>query len=243
VSLKKTENSIIIQILNPLTKKYFDITLNSKEEDLKSRIENLEKVVFDLSEKVKKIDFLEEKIKKLEKKIEESEKKNSFLFQQSNILKNNTDYELILNWLPNKLKKAVLLFNSNIDGDSDQTFLKKSNGKSPTLVIIETTKGNIFGGYTSQPWKGEMTADKNAFVFSLVTKKKYPIKDPLSAVGVSAGVNFGWGSNAIVVYKGCCSRSDNYIGNGTYDINKEGELNGGEKYFTVKSYELFHLQY
>ena len=247
-TLKKSENKLLIQFLNPLTKKNFDIILNSKEKDLKSRIENLEKIVFDLSEKVKKINLLEEKVKKLEEALE-TKKTKKYLFQQSNILNNNSDYELILNWLPKKLKKAELLFNTYTDGDSTETFIKKSNGKSPTLVVIETTKGRVFGGYTTQPWKGEITKDDNAFVFSLITKKKYPIKDPSKAVGVNdigksfSAVMFGWSSNAIVVYTGCLSRSDNYVSNYTYNISEIYELNGGESCFTVKSYELFHLQY
>ena len=116
------------------------------------------------------------------------------------------------------------------------------------MVIIQTTKGGIFGGYTSKPWKEEKTTDNNAFVFSFYTKKKYSIKDPSTAIGLGCLGNsngylvFGWGYNAIVVNEKSTSRSDNYAGNGTYNIPKDYELNNGEANFTVKSFELFHLK-
>jgi len=110
------------------------------------------------------------------------------------------------------------------------------------MVIIQTTKGGIFGGYTSKPWKEEQTTDNNAFVFSLYTKKKYSIKNPSTAIGLSNGLNFGWGDNAIVIYEKSTSHSANYVGNGTYNIPNEYELNNGERNFTVKSFELFHLK-
>lgn len=248
--LKSSNGKYFIQLLNPLKKTFIEIGLISKEKDLKSRIDNLEKIVFDLSDNKikelnKKINFLEEKIKKLELSLEV---KNINFFQKSHILKKD-DEQLILDWIPNKLKNVELLFNSDIDGDSLDTFLKKSNGKCSTLVVIQTKKGIIFGGYTSKPWKEEKISDENAFVFSLITRKKYSIKDPSSAIGLSSlkesygSLMFGLGNNAIVLYKECTSHSENYVGDGTYNISEPYELNGGERNFTVKSYELFHLQY
>ena len=169
-------------------------------------------------------------------------------FQNSQIL-NNNDKQLIINWLPNKPKKINLLFNSNINGDSFETFLKNSNGKYPTLVIIETSKGVKFGGYTSKPWKEEKVTDENAFVFSLLSKKKYSIKNPSNAFGLYdikhnfGCLVFGWGDNAIVIYTQCTSRSENYVRNETYNISEKAELNGGEEKFTVKCYELFNINY
>ena len=93
------------------------------------------------------------------------------IFKDSNILINNYDKKLISIWVPWKLTKTELLFNSNTDGDSLAEFLKKSNGKCPTMVIIQTTKGGIFGGYTSKPWEQKKITDDDAFVFSLYTKK------------------------------------------------------------------------
>ena len=42
-----------------------------------------------------------------------------------------------------------LLLNSKKDGDSGKTLVEKCKGKTPTLVVIQTTKDIIFGGYTT----------------------------------------------------------------------------------------------
>lgn len=124
--LKSSNGKYFIQLLNLLKKTFIEIGLISKEKDLKSRIDNLEKIVFDLSDNKikelnKKINFLEEKIKKLELSLEV---KNTNFYQKSHILKKD-DEQLILDLIPNKLKNVELLFSSDIDGDSLDTFLKK----------------------------------------------------------------------------------------------------------------------
>ena len=230
-------------------------------------IQYLEKEMEKISQmKDQKILSLEKELNELKEKKEKEFKeikdeivqlRNSFsiikeesyldIFKDSNILINNDDKKLILSWVPFKISKAELLFNSNKDGDSLAEFLKKSNGKYPTLVIIQTTKGGIFGGYTSKPWEQKRITDNDAFVFSLYTKKKYQVKNPSKAFGLTnldkeLGVLvFGWAENAIVICDKSTSNPQNYVGSGSYNIVKECELNNGEKYFTVKSFELFHL--
>ena len=122
--------------------------------------------------------------------------------------------------------------------------MDKCNGKYPTLAIIKTTKGNIFGGYTTQLWKQGEVQDKNAFVFSIDKKKKYNIKEPEHAIGFSNSYwLFGYGYNAIVCYNNCTKANNNHVGNKTYDIPEQYELNEGERNFTVKSFEIYHIEY
>ena len=123
--------------------------------------------------------------------------------------------------------------------------MNKCNGKCPTLAIIKTTNGYKFGGYTTQIWKEGEIKDNNAFVFSLDNKKKYNIKQPEHAIGFKKNDFwlFGWSSNAIVIYENCTKNNSNYVGNGTYDIQKQYELNGGERNFAVKSFEIFFVEY
>ena len=52
---------------------------------------------------------------------------------------------------------------------------------------------------------------------------------------------FGWSYIAIVIYENCTKNNSNYVGNGTYDIKEKYELNGGERNFAVKSFEIFML--
>ena len=164
-------------------------------------------------------------------------------FYESNIL-NAEEKKLLLGWLPNKPKKITLLLNSKIDGDSCKTFIQKVQNKCPTLVIIETIKGRKFGGYTTQIWKSGETSDNDAFVFSLVTNKKYEIVEPQHAIGFDNNYwLFGWNNNAIVVKDHCKTRNDNYVCNKTYKIEEKYELNGGEEYFIVSSFEVYAIEY
>ena len=170
------------------------------------------------------------------------EKKISMLFYESNIL-NAEEKKFLLGWLPYKPKKITLLLDSNIDGYSCNTFIQKVQNKYPTLVIIKTTKGRKYGGYTTQCWKSGETCDNDAFVFSFVTNKKYEIVEPQHAIGFSTWWGFGWYNNAIVIYDYCKSSNDNYVRNKTYKIKEEYELNGGEPNFTVKSFEVYFIEY
>ena len=252
-SIKFLGNKCIIQMKNPISNKIFELNLNETEKDLNSRVNNLETII---AEQNKKIISLEERIKKLEdiiNKYEEKEKEKERLekekeeklisFYGTEIL-NKESKKMLLSWLPRKPIKITLLLNSNIDGDSTSTFMDKCNGKCPTLAIIKTTKGNIFGGYTTQLWKQGEVQDKNAFVFSIDKKKKYNIKETEHAIGFSNYYwLFGYSYNAIVCQNNCTKRNDNYVGNKTYDIPEQYELNGGEKDFTVKSFEIYHIEY
>ena len=106
----------------------------------------------------------------------------------------------LIGWLPNIPKESVLLIDSNKDGDSINVIYEKIKNKKPTLVIIMTTDGIKFGGYTTQKWKkGTIIKDDNAFVFSLDKKMKYKIREPEKAIYINHWWGFGLNSNAIVL--------------------------------------------
>jgi hypothetical protein len=68
-------------------------------------------------------------------------------------------------------KSWILLYRGTRDGFVGSTFHAKCDGHSNTLTLILTTKGFIFGGFTSISWesKNEYKADntQQSFVFSL----------------------------------------------------------------------------
>ena len=191
-NIKFIDNKCIIQMINPITKLTFEINLNLEEKDTNSRVCNLENYI---SEQNKKMILMEERLKILEEKMakydqtkKEEEKKN-LLFTGSEILTNEAK-DMLLNWLPRKPNKITLLMNSNKDGDSTKTFMDKCKGKCPTLAVIKTTNGYVFGGYTTQMWKTGKVKDNNAFVFSIDKKRKYNIKQPEHAIGLD--MNYYW---------------------------------------------------
>ena len=145
-----------------------DYQLNlSLEQDLNSRVANLENYILILEERLKKLESILPEFNKLKKEKEEDLGK---IFSGSDIL-NQEAKQMLLNWLPRKPNKITLLLNSNKDGDSTTSFLNKCNGKCPTLSVIKTINGYIFGGYTTQLWKEGQIKIQNAFVFSINKKK------------------------------------------------------------------------
>ena len=251
-TVKFNKNICLIQILNPITNKLFDLSLNIKKEDLNSRVTYLEEINIQQN---KEIELLKEKIRQFEsilpiieklnlklKAFEEKKRKN--FFSDSEIL-NNQDKDLLIQWLPLKLQKTILLINSKIDGDKIKTIADKLEGKNPTLVIIKSKDGYKFGGYAAQKWKNNTDiTDNNAFVFSLDKKKKYNIIKPEKSYYLSLNNWWGFGANdnAIVLLENCTSKNTNYIDNKTYNIQEKYELNGGNRYFTVENFEVFLIE-
>lgn len=72
-------------------------------------------------------------------------------------------------WLPQKQLK--LIYRATRDGFSAQSFHQKCDNRGPTLTVIRSTGGYLFGGYTSASWEtrvfSAVKTDKNAFLFTL----------------------------------------------------------------------------
>lgn len=111
------------------------------------------------------------------------------------------------------------------------------------LVVIQTTKDIIFGGYISQELN-EDYKDEKAFVYSLKTRKKYNVKEPNYAKYAKAKDWWGFGpcKNTIVLYDNYLEHNKNYVVDGAYDIPQPYELNGDEQHFGVKSCEIFYIE-
>ena len=250
LSIIKEEKKMKIKVINPSNDKEIFINIPLKEKDLKSEIDSLIPYVASLNERIQ---ILEKKLNEIyiyKNDLEEIRKEKELLKQyeiaKSEIL-NKNEMELFLSWLENKPKKIKLLLDSRKDGDLTTTFYNKCSGKYPTVVLVKTTKGYRFGGYSSIPWKdlkGGFNKDEKNFIFSLDKQKKYFIKKPENAIQTtSTYFAFGGGSD-FYVYNNCTSYNMNYNSNsGTYNTTEQFELNGGEQYYTVSSYEVYQIEY
>ena len=65
-----------------------------------------------------------------------------------------------------------LLFRGTRDGFTSESFIRKCVSQGPTLFIVKSEKGNIFGGFASHSWPGKekSASDSKAFLFSLTHK-------------------------------------------------------------------------
>ena len=252
---------MVLSIINPINMKEFKINIPLKEKDIKAEIDSLNSYVFKLD---KKIEYLEKKVNNLENEVNNNKKKidelysfkqeyeilkkkemnnNNFMFDKSNIIKKD-EQDLILSWLEKKPKKFELLLDSTIDGDSISTFFNKCGKKCPIIVFIKTINGYRFGGYTSQIWplSGKYGKDDKSFLFSLDLKSKYKCIKSEKAL-FSSYYFFSFGNN-IFIYNNCTKNKESSLENPvSYSIPYNYELNGGENNFTVKSYEVYEIEY
>ena len=251
ISIIQEEKKMKIKIINPIDDEEFFINVNSKEKDTKSEINSIIACVNSLTQKVQnlenKVNILENKVNELIKEKEEKKKKKELYGQisKSSVI-NKDEIDLFMNWFDKKPTKIKLLLDSEIDGDSTQTFYNKCSYKFPIVVFVKTTKGRRFGGYCSIGWEnanGNYKKDINNFIFSLDKKKKYKIKKPENGIYTSSGhIAFG-GGHDFVIYNNCTSNNSSHNNNGgTYETTETYELNG-EYNFTVSSYEVYQIEY
>ena len=94
---------------------------------------------------------------------------------------------MLLMKLKKKKKKKVrfyMLYKASEVGDRAQTFHEKCDNYAMTLIIIKTTKGLRFGGFTTKSWDGNAVhkIDTNAFIFSIDRNKTYDIIGHAAAI-------------------------------------------------------------
>ena len=67
----------------------------------------------------------------------------------------NTDYDdKMREWLGSDYDMK-LLYRASEHGYTAKSFHKYCDDKGPTLIIIKSSEGWIFGGYTTQSWSGD----------------------------------------------------------------------------------------
>ena len=88
---------------------------------------------------------------------------------------------VFIKWLDlvDKVPKFTLLYRGNRDSFKAARFHELCDNKGPTLSIIKSKCGKVFGGYTSTAWSSVRgyKKDEKAFLYSLTNKIKYKAKD------------------------------------------------------------------
>ena len=141
--------------------------------------------------------------------------------------------------------KFLLLYRASEHGDKAKTFHEKCDNHQYTLVLVETTKGARFGGFTTKTWDGKCVKkiDNNAFVFSIDKNKIYDVRKNDFAIG--GYPKFG------PVFFGCQIRiyDDFFKKGGTtcyrglnYKTRNDFELNNGEQTYIVKEIEVYDVE-
>ena len=151
----------------------------------------------------------------------------------SNILTFKQDLEffaVLSNKLNDKIlhKKLKLLYRSSEHNYTASSFHKHCDGHGPTITIIKSNHGNIFGGYAPIKWPDSTynaeTYNKNIFLFlihSNDTMQKYPIIFDAYKSGVEhieshslRAVIFGSGATRVISIGDKCNESSLDVLNG-----------------------------
>ena len=238
------------------TNDYEDEKVNSPEENMFDQAEyensNLFESMSDMyakesEEKHYKYKRREQMEEQSEQEIEnESQSQSNDKYMNSDIVKSPMEESMLLNKLGKKGKsiKLKLLYKATIDTDRAEIFHKKCDKAKTSLVLIETTNGLRFGGFTTQTWKGDGVdkKDDNAFIFSLDKLQIYNIISGQPAIGCYP--KYG------PVFLGCQIKiNDNFFVKGgttyrknvNYAVNSDFELNDGIKFFGIKDLEVFEV--
>ena len=76
-------------------------------------------------------------------------------FAESIILTNVEEQSVLRSWLPEAMAGGWrLLFRASRDGFAASVFHSKCDNKGPTVTVVKS-RGNIFGGFTEEPWTNQ----------------------------------------------------------------------------------------
>lgn len=181
---------------------------------------------------------------------------------QSSIL-SISDVVRIAQWLNNNNNNVALsqlLYRGSRDGFSAQAFHSHCDNHSPTLVVVRSSNGNKFGGFTEATWAnsihnsyGQSVADPSnrSFVFSLTNNMKFPLIPAKNAQALYCSYSYGpvfCGSIAFSIGDQCNTgnNSSSYFDGTIYAIPNGANINGqtvlaGSQSFTVSEIEVFQL--
>ena len=255
ITINKDSNSCNLKIKNPINDEEFILTLE-KSESLNSTEKGSAECRGspELVSKLKKrIEDLEKRMKELESKIGEGrtiahiseEFNDSEKIFTSNII-NHKEEAIIKSWFNTKILSAELIYDTTNDGDSIDDFKNKCFGQFPTLFIIRTDMGFMFGGYATTAWKenGPLT-DYNSFVFSFNPDKKYNVTMPRFALfgsNAKEKVLFQFGSVCFRIENNCTKSGNNVIRGSGYEKGLIDLIKGDHK-FRVSRLEVFKLSF
>ena len=171
---------------------------------------------------------------------------------QSNII-TTSQAKIFHQWIENfgPPSSWQLKYQGTKDGFTASAFHSKCDNLGPSLTIIKTNTGHIFGGFTSISWNstGNYYKDSNAFIFTIVNPHNIPPTKYLitnsSAIycGSSYGPTFGGGHDICITNNANQSTSSySSFPSSFLDSTGKGNSTFTSCNFVVAEIEVFLLQ-
>ena len=258
ISVSKDSNSCNLIIKNPITDEEFFLTMESPKTQSSSN-QNLQEISSssspEISNLIKKVEDLEKRMQDLESKIGDGknigaltsldENDDGEKVFNSNIIKQKEE-KVIKSWFNTKILSAELIYDTTTDGDSLDDFRNKCYGQFPTLILIRTDMGFLFGGYATTAWKENgPISDYNSFVFSFNPDKKYNVTMPRFALygcNKQEKILFQFGSLCFRIENNCTKSGNNVIRGSGYEKGLIDLIKGDHK-FRVSRLEVFKINF
>ena len=260
LTVSKDSNSYNLIITNPITDEEIFFKLDSPQtpsqvNTVKENNQEIQHSSEEISSLQKRIEDLEKRMQNLESKIGDGknigivssldENDDGEKVFNSNIIKNKEE-KIIKSWFNTKILSAELIYDTTTDGDTINDFKKKCFGQFPTLIIIRTDMGFMFGGYATTAWKENgPLSDYNSFVFSFNPDKKYNVIMPRFALfgcNEKEKVLFQFGSLCFRIEDNCTKTGNNVIRGSGYEKGLIDLIKGDHK-FRVSRLEVFKLNF
>jgi hypothetical protein len=185
-------------------------------------------------------------------------------FLVSRIINENSaaDFEELLKKKELNGQNWSLLYRGTRNGFRASDFHYHCDDKPNTLTIVQTTNGNIFGGFTSAQWistkpsEFNVLYDNRAFIYSLVNKENRPLIFEHSSSdneSICRALFFGpiFGSGFDLVICNCSNtNTTSYSDLGKtfthpeypYNTEKAKTILAGSRSFQVQEIEVFQIQ-
>lgn len=127
---------------------------------------------------------------------------------KSDIVHTLNELLYISRWLSSeKVTKLDLLYKGPYYNFDSLAYHSKYDNIVPCLILVETSIGCRFGGFTNKTWKGEneYKKDPTAFLFSLDFLEKYPIHPERAGTAILAKTQylFSFGKGDLIIYDHC----------------------------------------
>jgi len=137
------------------------------------------------------------------------------------------------------------IYVASYDGDGASDFHDNCDGKGPTVVIVESRTGYVFGGYMDVSWRssGGKKKSSSSFLFQLRPNfAKYDLKDGkenFAVVYPNYGPVLGDSHDLMIKDRALLNDTFSYSQGHYYNFNKFDLHGGQDSNFQVKDYVVF----
>lgn len=228
-------------------------TLEEKVDRLEEENKTLKDSIEKLSAQVNQIIREKHDKKKLkkEKELVRLDKQTSLITQidEEKLIGKSLSETAMFKNIPFEELKFEQIYSTTKDDWSDEGFHKKCDDANNTLVIIKTTEGTVFGGFTTKTWNksnGEIRDDDNAFVFSFSTMKSYKIINGKNCIRTDfPGPRFLSHSAYMINFSHDLKSGNTTTSKESFysGMTKDYELNNGRCDFTVQQIDVLKISF